>query len=202
MRRLTCINRNHEDQAGPAAKADYKTDPDDLVFLKKEHPMSLKDEKDLKGRTLWVSAGGQMDYYPYNGHTVDFAHTQGVLLGAEPIVVTDAIEEVAPKSTAIRIPHGDKQVLLVFTEPRGTDPAKQFALQVGSVTGADVSLLTDEIFFYTDPHKLFELLGSAGVGGDRRAQGNTRHDGARNADGAGPGERSTRGYGGRSQRDV
>ena len=56
---LFLYHRNHSDDK-VAAKPEYKADPDDLVFLKSEHPMSLKDEKDLKGRTLWVSAGGQM----------------------------------------------------------------------------------------------------------------------------------------------
>ena len=106
-------HRNHADDK-PVEKAAYKSDPDDLVFLKHEHPMSLKDEKDLKGRTLWMSAGGQMDYYAYTGGRVDYTHSQGVLLGAEKIVVKDAIEQAAPKSAAYRIPQGDRQVLLVF----------------------------------------------------------------------------------------
>src|SRR5271170_7745590 len=74
-------HRNVEDQKAPA-QAFTKTDPDDMTTytLKHEHPMSLKDEKDLKGRTLWMSAGGQMDFYPYSGK-VDYAHSAGVLLG-------------------------------------------------------------------------------------------------------------------------
>ena len=121
-------HRNAADQAAPAAAAEYKSDPDDLVFLKNEHPMSLKDEKDLKGRALWVSAGGQLDYYPYNGHMVNYDHSQGVLLGAEKLTVKDAVEQAAPKKAAFRIPQGDKQVLLVFT--KGDDP-KLYAVPVG-----------------------------------------------------------------------
>ena len=81
--------------------------------------MSLKDEKSLKGRSLWVSAGGQMEFYPYN-HAVDYAHPAGTLLGTEKIAVTDAVEQAVPKSAGkaatFRIPAGDKQVLLVFTK--------------------------------------------------------------------------------------
>ena len=140
----------------PAGKPAYKMDPDDEVFLKQEHPMSLKDEKDLKGRTLWISAGGQMDYYPYNGHTVDYAHTQGVLLGAEPVVIETAVEQAAPKAAAFRIPQGDKQVLLVFEKPG--DP-KQYAVPVGFKQGSDYTFSTDQIFFYQDPHQLFSYWG-------------------------------------------
>jgi hypothetical protein len=151
--------RNQADNAAPKV-AEYKTDPDDLVFIRPEHPMSLKDEKDLKGQTIWVSAGGQMNYYPYTGHKVDFDHSDGVLLGAEKLLVDDAIEEAVPKSVAIRMPQGDKQILLIFSKP--DDPAsagKLFAVPVGYVQGGDVNLLSDSIFFYDDPHKLFAYWG-------------------------------------------
>ena len=149
----------HADDA-PVKKVEYKSDPDDLVFLKSEHPNSFKDAKDLKGRTLWVSAGGQMDYYPYNGHTADYAHTQGVLLGAEKIEVKDAIEQVAPKKTAFRIPPGDKQVLLVFT--KAGEPSagtREYAVPVGYKEGDTYTYSTDQIFFYEDPHQLFAFWG-------------------------------------------
>ena len=148
-------HRNVLDNQAPPPKAEAKSDPDDLVFLKQEHPNSLKDEKDLKGRTLWVSAGGQMDYYPYTGK-VDFAHDEGVLLGAEPIVVKDAVEQVAPAKTAFRIPAGDKQVLLVFTKP---GDAKEYATPVGDKQGDDYSFETDQIYFYDDPHQLYSYWG-------------------------------------------
>ena len=149
-------HRNAADQAvAPTAASNYKMDPDDEVFVKQDHPMSLKDEKDLKGSTIWVSAGGQMDYYPYSGGKIDFK-SAGVLLGAEPIVIKDAIEAVAPARTAIRIPVGDKQVFLIFTH--GTDP-KEYATPVGFRKDGDYTFLTDQIYFYDDPHKLFNYWG-------------------------------------------
>jgi hypothetical protein len=145
-------HRNHADDA-PVVKDEPKSDPDDLVFLKKEHPDNLKDEKGLKGRPLWMSAAGQMDYYAYNGKSVDFAKSQGVLLGAEKLNVKDAVEQVAPKKAAIRIPTGDKQVLLVFTKD-GSET--EYAVPVGYREAGTYHLLTDEIFFYEDPHQLFK----------------------------------------------
>jgi len=153
-------HRNVEDQKKPAEVVS-KTDPDDMTTygLKHEHPMSLKDEKDLKGRNLWMSAGGQMDFYPYTGH-VDYAHSAGVLLGAEKILVKDAVEQVAPKSAAFRIPQGDKQVLLVFTRPDDTaNPTKLYAVPVGYKQGGDYDFETDNIFFYQDPHQIFSYWG-------------------------------------------
>jgi len=143
----------------PVTVATEKTDPDDLVFLKKERPSSMADLKDLYGKTVWVSAGGQMDYYPYAGHRADYAKSAGTLLGAEPMAIKDAFEQVAPKSATFRIPGGDRQVLLVFTLPKSADPAKEYAVPVGDQEGKDFTFFTDELFFYDDPHELYKHWG-------------------------------------------
>jgi hypothetical protein len=129
---------------------------DDLVFLKKKRPDSLKDVKELKGSTVWVSAGGQMDFYPYVGHAAQYGKSAGTLLGAEPMVIKDAVEQVAPKAATFRIPGGDKQVLLVFTRP---NDAKEYAVPVGYKQDGQYTFYTDEIFFYDDPHVLYKHWG-------------------------------------------
>lgn len=142
-----------------AATAPEQNDLDDFVYLKKEHPSSMEDLKDLYGKTLWVSAGGQMDYYPYAGHQAEYAKTAGTLLGAEPMVIKDSFEQVAPKSATFRIKGGDKQVLLAFTMPKSANPAKEYAVPVGYQEGKDFTFFTDELFFYDDPHVLYSHWG-------------------------------------------
>jgi hypothetical protein len=154
--------RNHEQMAVPKDPyADRKVDPDDLVFLKKERPDSLKDEKALTGRMLWVSAGGQMDYYADKGNHVDYAHPVGVLLGAQQLLVKGAFEEKAPSSgpAVARIPAGEKHVLLAFTLPGSSDPSALYASPVGNFDNGNYSLLNDQIFFYEDPHVLYKHWG-------------------------------------------
>jgi hypothetical protein len=129
---------------------------DDLVFLKKKRPDTLKDIKDLKGSTLWVSAGGQLDYYSFAVHAAQYGKSAGTLLGAEPLVAMDAVEQVAPKAATFRIPGGDKQVLLVFTKP---GDAKEYAVPVGYRQAGQYTFYTDEIFFYDDPHELYKHWG-------------------------------------------
>ena len=153
--RVGLIYRERHEDVKPVEVTQTKSDPDDLVYLKQMHPDSLKDEKDLIGKTLWVSAGGQMDYYPYTAHKIDVSKSAGLLLGAQPLVVKDAVEQVAPKGMTYRIPAGDKQVWLVFTLPKSDDPAKEFAAPVGYREGTTYTFLTDEIFFYDDPHTLY-----------------------------------------------
>jgi hypothetical protein len=149
---------HHERNAPVAVKAPEREviAADDLVFLKKKRPDSLKDVKELDGSTLWVSAGGQMEFYPYVGHAVQYGKSAGTLLGAEPIVVKDALEQVAPKAATFRIPGGDKQVLLAFTRP---NDSKEYAVPVGYRQAGQYTFYTDEIFFYDDPHQLYKHWG-------------------------------------------
>jgi len=161
---LAWLHHERSESDKPVETPFVKTDPDDLVFLKQERPSSMADLKDLYGKTIWVSAGGQMDYYPYTAQHANYAKSAGTLLGAEPITVNSAIEQVAPKSATFRIPGGDRQVLLVFTMPKShgsntTGPAKQYAVPVGYQERKDFTFFTDEIFFYDDPHELYKYWG-------------------------------------------
>ncbi|MDP9039480.1 MAG: hypothetical protein M3O02_09430 [Acidobacteriota bacterium] len=154
----------HHERNAPAANtlqtaAPQRADPDDLVFLKNKRPSSLADLKELYGSTVWISAGGQMEYYPAAGHRADYAHSAGTLLGAEPLVIKDAFEQVAPKTATYRVPGGDRQVLLTFTLPRSADPQRVYAFPVGYRQGADFTFFTDELFFYEDPHVLYKHWG-------------------------------------------
>jgi len=135
-------------------------DPDDHVTLREEHPASLQDEKNLKGRTLWVSAGGQMNFYPYNGKTFEFSRPAGVLLGVEKIAVVDAVEQVVPRSTGARFPDADAEVLIVFVLPNDArNPTKEYGVAVGYREGANYNVITDQLFFYDDPHQLYSYWG-------------------------------------------
>lgn len=161
--RIAMIYRaNHEEMAVPKDPyAARKVDPDDLVFLKKERPDSIADEKALIGTTLWISAGGQMDYYVDTGKHVDYAHPLGTLPGAEALAVKDVFEQKAPATgTAVaRIPAGQKHVLLAFTLPNSSNPAKLYAMPVGNFDNGSYNLLNDQIFFYDDPHILYKHWG-------------------------------------------
>lgn len=145
----------------PAATDTEKLSDDDLVFLKKKRPDSMADIKTLYGTTVWVSAGGQMNYYPLSGHHVEYGKSAGTLLGAQELLIKDAVEQVAPKSATFRIPGGDRQVSLIFTLPKSSTPDKEYAVPVGYHQDGTYTFYTDEIFFYDDPHELYKHWGPA-----------------------------------------
>ncbi len=157
--RVGMIYRERNAPEKPVAKPEYTIAEDDLVFLKKKRQSSLADARELIGSTLWVSAGGQMDYFPYTAHHADYAKSKGILLGAVPLVVKDAFEQIAPKSATFRIPGGDRQVLLAFTLPKSDTPATVYAVPVGYREGNAYTFFIDEIFFYDDPRQLYAHWG-------------------------------------------
>jgi hypothetical protein len=151
---------NHEEAPVPTTSAKPKLSDDDMVFLRKQFPDSLKDERALIGKTIWVSAGGQMDYYHYASHHADYAHPVATLEGAEPLVIKDVFEQVPPKGRAVsRISAGERHVLLAFTMPKSSDPNALYAVPVGNYENGSYTFLTDEIFFYDDPHVLYKHWG-------------------------------------------
>jgi hypothetical protein len=154
----------HHERSQPykaPAQPDYwPTDPDDLVYLKREHPDSMADMKALTGRTLWVEAGGQMEYFAAKGQHADYSKAVGVLLGAQPLAIQGAFQQAKPKGAVTRVPAGSSQVLLEFTMPKSADPAKLFAAPVGYKDATGYTFYTDDIFFYEDPHKLYDYWGA------------------------------------------
>jgi hypothetical protein len=164
--RVGLIYKANHEEAKPvksAYDAPKLTDDDAVAYtLHKERPDSLKDERTLIGKTIWVSAGGQMDYYHSANHHADYAHPVGTLAGAEPLVITGVFEQVPPKTgrAVARIAAGQRHVLLSFTMPKSDNPKAEFAVPVGHYADGGYEFLTDEIFFYDDPHTLYKHWGA------------------------------------------
>jgi hypothetical protein len=142
-------------QAAPTTT--YSDDDRVLMSLHKERPDSLKDERNLIGKTLWVSAGDQLDYYKDAGNHVDYAKPAGTLQGADPMSIKGVFEEQAPATgrAVFRVPAGDRQVLLAFTLPKSGDPKQLYATPVGDHEDGVYQFITDGSFFYDDPHTLY-----------------------------------------------
>ena len=139
----------HED-AGPSLGLSQ----DDYIIPKKMYPHTMADAKALDGKTIWVFAGNQMDYYPATAQRVNYAKSAGLLLGAEPLDVVNFIEQKAPESLYTRIPRGDRQVVMLFH--RKAEPTSLYGVAVGYHEAAGYTFYLDEAFFYDDPHVTYK----------------------------------------------
>ena len=162
--RLGLLVRERHAAVAPVAAPERRKLPDDAyVFLKKRRPSTPADLKDLFGTTVWMSAGGQMDYFPVQARRADYAKKAGTLPAAQPLAIVGELEQVAPKSATFRIPGGDRQVLLTFhLPPSAQGPGegdRLFAVPVGYHDAGLYTFLTDEMFFYDDPHELYKHWG-------------------------------------------
>jgi hypothetical protein len=126
---------------------------DDIVTPRKLYIDDLKSARVLVGKTIWVQAGFELDYFPYAGHSVNFAHKVGVLPSVQALEIKDIALAKAPASIASRIPLGDKQVYAIFELPGDT---KQYATAIGSMQGTDSTYYCDDIFYYDDPHQMYK----------------------------------------------
>lgn len=134
--------------------AERKLTADDVVLPRKLYIDDLKSAKALVGKTVWVQSGFTLDYYPYAGHRVEFAHGAGVLPSVEALQISDIITEKAPANLATRIPLGDKQVFAVF---KMSNDAKSYATAIGYIQGDDSKYYCDDIFYYDDPHQMYKF---------------------------------------------
>ncbi|MEO6923161.1 MAG: hypothetical protein ABI142_04995, partial [Bryocella sp.] len=155
------IHHKNNEVATAPKKATVTYAPDNLVYLRKLHPSTLKDEKELIGATVWMSAAAQLDYYPYVNHRADYAHPVSTLPGAVPLHIIAIFEQVPPSSgrTVSRIPKGMRHVLAAFTMPASTDPKAEYATPIGNYDTTGYNFYSDGIFFFDDPHQLYDYWG-------------------------------------------
>ena len=155
--RVFFIYRERHQPAAPPQVAERQLTRDELVIPRKLYIDSIDSAKALDGKTVWVQSGYSLDYYPYDRHRVEFDHPAGVLPSVQPLQIKDIITQKVPASLATRVPKGDKQVFAVFTMPG--DPGKDYATAIGFFQGTDSTFYCDQIFYYDDPHQMYEFWG-------------------------------------------
>jgi len=100
-----------------------------------------------------MKAGFQLPYFPYTGHRIDLAHKLGVLPSIQRLDVKDIVEQAASLEVDDRIPHGTKQIFIVFQKP---GDQKDYAAAIGYAKGTDLTFYCDDLFYYDDPHTMYK----------------------------------------------
>jgi len=113
------------------------------VVPRKLYISNLKSAQQLTKTPVWVKEGYRYTVYPYANRAVDFKHPAGMLLPIQKIQIKDVISVAVP---------GNRQVVAVFDQD-----GKAFAVPIGLQEGTDFTFYADEMFFYEDPHDLFNF---------------------------------------------
>ncbi len=128
------------------------------VVPKKLHMYDLKSARQLTQQPEWVKEGYRYTVYPYDPvrHRADFQHEAGLLLPLQKIEVEEVVTQPTPSGGGVqwRMPsdRGQRQILAIFKEG-----GKDYAVPVGTEHNGDYEFYADEMFFYEDPHELFNF---------------------------------------------
>lgn len=126
---------------------------DDLVVMKAYFPQHFEDLDRLTGSTVWMKNGYTMPYFPYSGGRVEFNKRVGLIPAAQALEVKKVIKAAPPATLDDGISHGTRQAMVVFTMPGSKD---EYATPVGAIDGNQEQYYTDMLFFYDDPHKIYD----------------------------------------------
>jgi len=151
---LYSVFRHRQDPGVVAQKApEQSLSKDDLVVLREFFPAHYEDLARLEGTTVWMRNGYVMPYYPYSGERVVFTKQVGVIPAMQRLEVKKVIKVPVPATLDDTIEHGSKQAFVVFELLGGND---QYATPVGAMQGNQEVYFTDLLFYYDDPHTIYD----------------------------------------------
>jgi len=140
------VGHGKADEAGTLSK-------DDLVVMKEYFPQHFDDLQRLEGTTVWMKNGYSMAYFPYVGGRVDFTKKVGLVPPLERLEIKKIVKALAPAAVHDGIEPGGMQALAVFTRAGGKET---YATPVGVILHGEEGYYTDMLFFYDDPHTIYD----------------------------------------------
>ena len=137
----------------PANDARQTLSKDDLVVMREFFFTTFESTQRLEGTTVWMKNGYTMPYFPYiNGHVV-FAKQVGVVPAAQRMDVKKIVKAAVPASLDDNMEHGSRQAFAVFALAGN---ATLYAVPIGYMAGNQEAYYCDLIFYYDDPHKIYD----------------------------------------------
>jgi hypothetical protein len=126
---------------------------DDLAVVRAFSPAHFDDLQRLEGTRVWMKNGYTMPYFAFEKDQVEFAKRIGLILPAQPLDVKKIIKAAVPAKVDDSLEHGTRQVFAVFTLPGKPDT---YATPVGAIQGTNEAYFTDLLFYYDDPHSIYD----------------------------------------------
>lgn len=151
---------NHEaNETKPAEARTTAVSADAYVALPKLHAYDLASAKQgLEGKTIWVAAGDQLDFYPAMGGSVDWRRSAGKLQALDALHVSKVVKTAAPvqlikQGNVTFHKEGTPKVAAIFTHG---SQAKPYGIEIGTVKGDSYDFIVDDAFYLEDPHELYK----------------------------------------------
>jgi hypothetical protein len=119
------------------------------VVPKKLHAYDLKSAtRELTQQPEWTKEGYRYTVYPWDAarRHADFQHSVGMLGPIQQIRIHDVVTQPTPGAP------DQRQVLAIFKEGD-----RDYAVPVGAQVKGSYQIYADEMFFYEDPHELYNF---------------------------------------------
>lgn len=126
---------------------------DNLAVMRAYFPQYFEDAQRLENTTVWMKDGYAIPYFAYNGDHVDFSNKVGLIPSNQQLDVKKLVKAVEPAGMEDGVARGAQQVLAVFSMP-GSEGL--YALPIGAVAGQQEAYYSDQLFFYDDPHTIYD----------------------------------------------
>jgi hypothetical protein len=137
----------------PQTGSGQQLTPDDVAEVRALFPTSFDDVLKLQNTTVWMKNGYTMPYFAYKPGHIDFVQNQGKIPAAQRLDIKKVIKAAAPASVDDGISHGTRQAFAVFALPGSPS---LYATAIGVLDGPQEAYFTDILFFYDDPHSIYD----------------------------------------------
>ena len=127
--------------------------PDDVAEVRMMFPTSFDDVLKLQNTSVWMKNGYTMQYFPYENGRIVFTKPAGIIPSAQRLDIKKVIKASAPAQVDDGISHGTRQAFAVFAMPGSTN---LYATAIGVMDGTQEQYFTDILFFYDDPHGIYD----------------------------------------------
>ena len=145
----------HRQNPGVATQTDENASlsKDDLAVVRAIFPQHFEDLQRLENTSVWMKNGYTIPYFPYAGGHVQFNKRVGVIPALQKLEIKKIIKTPVPERVDDGMSHGSRQAMAVFTLPGSKD---QYATAVGAIDSGQEQYFTDLLFFYDDPHTIYD----------------------------------------------
>jgi len=137
----------------PQTAPDQNLTPDDVAIVRMKFMTSFDDALKLEGTSVWMKNGYTMPYFPYQAGHIVFNKRMGVIPSAQQLDIKKVIKAAPPAQVDDGISHGTRQALAIFSLPHSSN---LYATVIGAFDGDQEQYFCDVLFYYDDPHKIYD----------------------------------------------